>query len=69
MDASELALVVPVALLEADDPESRLCEPSGDDASGCSGTDDEDICWVDGQGSLLVRKGCADARAGKPGRR
>ena len=41
--AAVLGLVVPVALLQADDPEARLGEPAGDDAAGGACADDEDI--------------------------
>ena len=41
--AAVLGLVVPVALLEADDPEPGLGQAEGDDAARGAGTDDEHV--------------------------
>ena len=50
LGAAVLRPVVPVALLEADDPEPGLGEAPGHDTAGRAGADDEDICGFGGQG-------------------
>ncbi len=61
LGAAVLAPVVPVALLEADHGEPGLGEPPRDDATGCAGADDQDVCGFGGQDELLqLRAGTDD---------